>query len=119
MALSSTTSATTTADLQTFAGTTLSGGSAVQLTANNQPNTGPRNSIALNLGSIPRNSGTLDVTNPAGTLSATNGVLTTSGTASTVLPDSTGAAFVSVGGSDWGAKDASNTFIVPLTTVGS
>ena len=73
----------------------------------------------MNLGAITRNGGTLDVTNPAGTLSATNGVLTTSGTASTVLTDSTGAAYVSVGGSDWGAKDASNTFIVPLTTVGS
>ena len=45
-------------------------------------------------------------------------MLTSTGTASTVLSDSTGAAFVSVGGSEWGAKDASNTFIVPLSTVG-
>ena len=50
LALNSTTSTTTTADLQTFASTSLTGGSAVQLTANNQPNSGPRNSIALNLG---------------------------------------------------------------------
>ena len=119
LALSSTTSATTTADLQTFGNTTLSGSSSLQLTANTQPNNGPRNSMALNLGAITRTTGTVNVTNPAGTLSATNGVLTTSGTASSLLTDSTGAAYATVGGADWGAKDATNTFIVPLTTVGS
>ena len=50
LALNSTTSATTTADLQTFGNTTLTGSSSLQLTANNQPNSGPRNSIAVNLG---------------------------------------------------------------------
>src|SRR5262249_43329754 len=116
LALNSTTSTTTTADVQTFANTTLSGGSSLQLTANNQPNSGPRNSIALNLGAITRTTGTIDVVNPAGTLSATNGVLTSSGTASSLLTDSTGAAYITVGGSEWGAKDASNAFIVPLST---
>ena len=46
-------------------------------------------------------------------------MLTTSGTASSLLTDSTGAAYATVGGADWGTKDATNAFIVPLSTVGS
>jgi fibronectin-binding autotransporter adhesin len=116
LALNGTTSNTTTANAQTFASTNLTGSSAVQLTANFQGNNNanPRNTIALNLGAITRTTGTLDVTNPAGTLSATNGVLTTSGTASQVLTDASGAAYVTVGGVDWGATDASNAVIVAL-----
>ncbi len=119
LALNSTTSTTTTANLQTFGNTTVSGSSSLQLTANTQPSNGPRNSIALNLGAITRTNGTVDVTNPLGTLSATNGVLTTSGTASQVLTDGTGAAFATIGQTEWAAKDASNAFLVPFSTVGS
>jgi fibronectin-binding autotransporter adhesin len=120
LSLNGTTSATTTANAQTFASTNVTGSSAVQLAANFQGgnNANPRNSVALNLGALTRTNGTLDVTNPAGTLSATNGALTSSGSASQVLTDATGAAYVTVNGVDWGAKDATNAFIVPLTSVG-
>jgi autotransporter-associated beta strand protein len=116
LSLNSTTSTTTTANAQAFGGTTISGSSAVQLTANFQGGNpiNPRDSIALNLGAITRTTGTVDVTNPAGTLSTTNGVRTSSGSANALLTDASGAAYVTVAGTDWGVKDATNAFIVAL-----
>src|SRR5262249_54442327 len=104
------------------ASTAVTGSSAVQLTANFQGGNplNPRNSIALNLGTLSRTAGTLDVTNPAGTLSTTNGVRATTTTrANAVITDASGAAYVTVtdplaGTTDWGVKDATNAFIVKL-----
>ena len=78
-----------TTNSQRFNGATISGSSAIGLTA------AAANPLSVNLGAITRNGttspGTVDITNPSGTLSATNGVLTSSGTPNQVLTG-TGAA---------------------------
>ena len=100
----------TAANSQQFNGMTLAaGGSSIVLSSNAtaQP-------LALNVGSITRSlGGTLVLTNP-GTPSATNGLLTTSGSAGALLT-SNGVPYVVVG-NDWGAKDATNSFVTALST---
>jgi fibronectin-binding autotransporter adhesin len=100
----------TAANSQQFNGMTLAaGGSSIVLSANAtaQP-------LALNVGSITRSlGGTLVLTNP-GTPSATNGLLTTSGSAGALLT-SNGVPYVVVG-NDWGAKDATNSFVTALSS---
>jgi len=98
---------------QTFAGTTLNAGaSAVTVNASTGGGT------VVNLGAITRNVGTaVNFINPSGTLSTTNGILTSSGAASAILT-SNGAAYATVGGSDWAAKDATNAWVVGLSTLG-
>lgn len=107
-----TTTAATPLTSQTFAGTTLNqGASAVSVNANAGGGT------ALTLGAITRNPGsTVDFTNPSGTLAATNGIQTITGTASSFLSDS-GVAYATVGGTDWAAKDATNAWMVGLSSI--
>ena len=81
-------------------------------------NSNGASALSLNLGAISRTIGsTLDISQPSGTLSAINGVLTSSGVASTILT-ANGVAYATIGGSDWAAMDASNTFLVGLSTLG-
>lgn len=92
------------------------GSSSIQINPNATGNT-----VALNVGAINRSvGGTLDLTLPSST-SAANGLATTSGTGGAILTDSStglGSVYATVGGSDWAAKDASNGFIVGLSTLG-
>jgi len=105
-----------TTNAQTFASTNLgAGGAGIVLTA------AATNPLSLSLGTITRGRGaTLDITQPTGTLTSTapaNGVLTPTGTASTLLSDANGTAYAVVGTTDWAAKDATNTFIVGLSSI--
>lgn len=93
---------------QTFASMTLNAGNhAVTLTQNGAA------SLSVNLGAITRNVGALlDFTLP------TTGTVTTSaGTANTVLKDSGGVTYATVGGNDWAARGAAGNNIVGLSTI--
>ncbi len=93
---------------QTFASTTLNAGNhAVTLTQNGAT------SLSLVMGAITRNVGALlDFTLP------TTGTVTTSaGTANTVLKDSGGVTYATVGGNDWAARGAAANNIVGLSTI--
>ncbi len=101
------------ANSQQFNGMQVSSGasSAIQLVSGASPQ-----NLSLSLGSISRNlGGTIDFTLPSGAASASNGITTTSGTANTLLAN--GAAYATVGGNDWAAKDASNTNVVGLSSI--
>lgn len=93
---------------QTFASTTLNAGNhSVVLTQNGAT------SLSLAMGGINRNLGALlDFTLP------TTGTVTTSaGTANTVLKDSGGVTYATVGGNDWAARGAAGNNIVGLSTI--
>ena len=93
---------------QAFNGTTVNpGGSLVAL------NVDRAGTVNLNLGGLARNAGgTVDFY----TLGS-GSIQTTSGGASTILSDANGTAYATVNGSDWAAKDASNTYIVGGSTL--
>ena len=99
---------------QAFNGLTLNpGASGFTITDNNAGN-----NTLVSLGAITRNiGGTVNFGQPANTISATDGYTTGNGTASTILTDANGAAYATVGGSDWAAKDATDTFIVGGSTL--
>ena len=96
---------------QTFASTTVSqGNSGIALTGNGA------NALLLSLGAITRNAGgTLDITLPTGTQTTNNGVRTShTGLVGGVLAvNNSGAAFATIGGTDWATLSGSN--IVAMT----
>ncbi len=95
--------------LSTAGGTAVTFGGTLTLGAGSSTIT---TSPALTLGAIGRTSG--------GTVNfAIVGALTTTtGTASTILIDSTtGAAYATIGGTDWAAKNSANTAVVGLSTI--
>lgn len=99
-----------TANTQTFPGLSLAANTASTLTVTPGATGG---TATLNLGALTRNANSF--LNVAGT----GTVLTTLGAASTLLTDATtGAAYATVGGTDWAAKNAANTSIVGLSTLG-
>lgn len=93
---------------QTFGGFTLGANALATLTVN----PGAGGTATVSLGAITRSTASgLNVV-------STGTVNTTTGTASTLLTDpANGAAYATVGGSDWAAKDATNTSIVGLSTI--
>jgi fibronectin-binding autotransporter adhesin len=106
------------ANSQQFNGLSLSFPSGITLTTNAVTNT-PAQAVALNVGAITRSQGgVLALTNPSGTLSATNGLQTTTGSASSIIATAGGTPYVVVGSNDWGAKDATNAFVVGGSTIG-
>jgi len=113
-ATSVTASATPNTSSQAFASTTLNAG-ASEVKANLNTGSG----TAINLGGITRNVGSTAYFNLG---SASNSILTSTGNASTILTDS-GVAYATGGITgtqvDWAAKDAGNTKIVGLSTLGA
>ncbi len=105
----SVTGKTLTANNQTLLGTTLSGATGGITVA---ANAGASGTLTLDLGVLTRTaSATLNITGNAT-------VMTSTGTALSVLTDATtGAAYATVGGTDWAAKNATNTTIVGLSTL--
>lgn len=91
---------------QTFNGITLNGATGIQAS----PGTG--HTVTLNLGAITRNAGAITFFNPP----SAGGITTSSGSASSLLTDGNGTPY-GVIGDDWAAKDATNTRIVPGSTL--
>lgn len=88
---------------QHFASTTVSGGiNTLRILG------APGGSVDVRLGEIIRTAGTLDFSGSTGDTPGAR-FLTTTGTAGAMLP---GGAWATVNGTDWAAKDATNTYIV-------
>ncbi len=102
-----------TTNSQRFNGFRLNPNSAASIFLN--PNA-TANTVTLTLGEITRNPGSaVNFATTSGTtaLSANAFVKSTSGTADTILTDSTGVAFATLGGRDWAGKNAANDTLAP------
>lgn len=101
-------------NVQQFSGLKIAADAAATVLLN--PGTSP-GSIELNLGSTMERSGggliNFATTNATTALSATTTIRSSAGSADTILLDSTGTAFATLGGRDWAAKNPSNDSIVP------
>jgi len=112
-----------TARLQTFNGTTFNAGNAaITPTLNAASATG--NVLTVNLGALARNAGgTGTIVLGTGNTSTTNTQINTTGTASSLITDSNGVAFLTFGTTatsirDWAVMDSGNTKIVQAPASG-